>query len=98
MDYKAVDDVQYIEDSIPSMLLQPVLGHGLPQQMPPLFSVCCSSPHPRILSYCSMSLQMTSSHLVQAIENTFSELLSCIKIYTCMCACIYIYIIMLMYY
>ena len=66
MDYKAVDDVQYIEDSIPSMVLQPVLGHGLPQQTPPFFSVCCSSPRPHIPSYCNMSLQTTSSQVVRA--------------------------------
>jgi len=30
--------------SIPSMALQPLSGHGLPQKPPPFFSVFCSSP------------------------------------------------------
>jgi len=46
MDYKAADDVQYIEDSIPSMVLQRLLRPDLPQKTTPFFSVFYSSPPP----------------------------------------------------
>ena len=53
-----------IANSIPSMVLQPLLGPGLPQKMPLFFSVFCLSFHPYIPRICDVSLRVMSSHLV----------------------------------